>query len=62
MLKRQNSFEWIDEWEAAFKELKSYLSFFPLMVKPKERDNLQLYLLVSKSAVSFVLVQNEGRY
>ncbi|KAK3010667.1 hypothetical protein RJ639_010839 [Escallonia herrerae] len=45
--------------EKSFKELKTYLSFPPLLSKPLSREDLFLYLLVTEVAVSAVLVREE---
>lgn len=61
VLKGRNNFEWIVEFEAALKEMKSYLGSLPLLVKWKEKDILLLYLSVLESIVGFILVRNEKR-
>ena len=57
----KRAFAWIDECEAAFQELKRYLSSPPLLSPSKEGENLYLYLAVSASAVSAVLIREEGK-
>ena len=59
ILKR--AFAWIDECEAAFQELKRYLSNPPLLSPTKEGESLQLYLAVSTTAVSAALIREEGK-
>ena len=59
MLKR--AFAWTDECEAAFQELKRYLSNPPLLSPTKEGESLQLYLAVSTTAVSAALIREEGK-
>ncbi|KAM1053108.1 hypothetical protein ACFX2C_000641 [Malus domestica] len=51
---------WTDECAEAFKNLKDYMSKAPLLSKPEVGDTLIIYLLVSTSAVSSVLIQNDG--
>lgn len=52
----RRSFEWTVDCDLAVNELKSYLSSAPLLVKPKEFENLYLYLVVSSHAMSLALV------
>ena len=54
-------FAWTDEFEAAFQELKRYLSNPPLLSPSKEGENLYLYLVVSATAVSATLIREEDR-
>ena len=57
----KQAFIWIDECEAAFQELKRYLSN-PLLLNPsKEGEDLFLYLAVSITAVSAALIREEQR-
>ncbi|KAM2611812.1 hypothetical protein TB2_031863 [Malus domestica] len=51
---------WTDECAEAFKNLKDYMSKAPLLSKPKVGDTLIIYLSVSPSAVSSVLIRNDG--
>ena len=55
------TFAWTDECEAAFQELKYYLSNPPLMSSSKEGEDLFLYLAVSATAVSATLIREENR-
>ncbi|XP_050277987.1 uncharacterized protein LOC126719481 [Quercus robur] len=57
----KQAFAWTDECEAAFQELKQYLSSPPLLSPSKEGENLYLYLAVSASAVSATLIREEGK-
>nr|XP_023929639.1 uncharacterized protein LOC112040950 [Quercus suber] len=57
----KQAFEWTDECEAAFQELKCYLSNPPLLSPSKEGENLYLYLAVSSTAVSAALIREEDR-
>ncbi|XP_050290223.1 uncharacterized protein LOC126728450 [Quercus robur] len=57
----KQAFAWTDECEAAFQELKQYLSSPPLLSSSKEGENLYLYLAVSASAVSAALIREEGK-
>ncbi|KAK0587512.1 hypothetical protein LWI29_024131 [Acer saccharum] len=48
---------WDEESERAFRELQSYLTNPPLLIKPLPGDILQLYLAVSSTATSAALVK-----
>ena len=54
----RKSFEWTDECQKAFKELKKYLSFPPLFSSSKLREELYIYLAISVE-VSAALVREE---
>ena len=56
----KQAFAWTDKCEAAFQELKRYLSSPPLLSPSKEGEDLYLYLAVSSSAVSATLIREEG--
>ena len=55
----RKSFEWMDECQKAFKDLKKYLSSLPLLSPSKPGEELYLYLVVSQAAVNAVLVREE---
>ncbi|KAM1243450.1 hypothetical protein ACFX2G_035701 [Malus domestica] len=50
---------WTDECAEAFKNLKEYMSKAPMLSKPEVSDTLIIYLSVSTSAVSSVLIRND---
>ena len=52
----KRAFVWMDECEAAFQELKRYLSNHPLLSPSKEGEDLFLYLAISTTAVSAALI------
>ena len=52
----KQAFVWTDECEAAFQDLKHYLSNPPLLSPSKEGEDLFLYLVVSVIAVSATLI------
>lgn len=56
----RKTFTWSEEWEEAFNKLKEYLMNPPLLSWPAEGEILYLYLAVSPSAVSSVLVREES--
>ncbi|KAM1182313.1 hypothetical protein ACFX19_000822 [Malus domestica] len=51
---------WTDECAEAFKNLKDYMSKALLFSKPEVGETLIIYLSVSTSAVSSVLIRNDG--
>ena len=57
----KQAFAWTDECEAAFQELKRYLSNPPLLSPSKEGENLHLNLAVSTTAVSAALIREGGK-
>ncbi|XP_075645755.1 uncharacterized protein LOC142616883 [Castanea sativa] len=57
----KRSFQWIDECQKAFEELKVYLST-PLLLSPSmPGEELFLYLVVSLAMVSVALIKEEGK-
>ncbi|PKA63854.1 putative mitochondrial protein [Apostasia shenzhenica] len=58
-LRNNKKGQWDGECEAAFIELKKYLTSAPVLVAPKEGSILSLYLGVSDTAVSAVLLDSE---
>jgi ribonuclease HI len=56
MKKLDKKFEWTEEAEAAFSQLKKVLSTPPVLVAPKEREPLLLYITATHQVVSRVLV------
>ncbi|KAM2392300.1 hypothetical protein ACFX1X_035803 [Malus domestica] len=60
-LKRSKKYiTWTDECAEAFKNLKYYMSKAHLLFKPEVGDTLIIYLSVLASAVSSVLIRNDG--
>ncbi|XP_068461695.1 uncharacterized protein [Phaseolus vulgaris] len=57
LLKKTTKFEWTDECEQNFQQLKTFLSSPPVIQKPNAREPTVVYLAVSNEAVSSVLVQ-----
>ena len=52
-------FEWTDECQVAFEDLKKYLSSPPLLSPSKPREELYLYIAVSQATISATLVREE---
>ena len=57
LLKKTTKFEWTDECEQNFQQLKTFLASPPVIPKPNAREPIVVYLVVSNEAVSSVLVQ-----
>ena len=56
----RKSFEWTDECQKAFEDLKKYL-LSPLLLNPsRPREELYLYIAISQATVSAALVREEG--
>jgi hypothetical protein len=56
MKKLDDKFEWIEEADAAFAQLKKVLSTPPVLVAAKEKEPLLLYIAATHQVVSTVLV------
>ena len=56
----RKSFEWMDECQKAFEDLKKYLLSPPLISPSRPGEELYLYIAVSQAAVSATLVREEG--
>jgi hypothetical protein len=64
MKKSDDKFEWTEEADTAFAQLKKVLSTLPVLVAPKEKEPLLLYIAATHQVVSTVLVverSEEGR-
>ena len=57
----RKAFQWMEECQQAFEELKVYLTFPPLLSPSQTIEELYLYLAVSASAVSSALIREEER-
>ncbi|XP_038688375.1 uncharacterized protein LOC119987518 [Tripterygium wilfordii] len=56
---KTNDFAWTADCEKALQQLKEYLTSPPLLSKHKENEQLYVYLAVSETAVSAVLIREE---
>ena len=56
VLKKAGPVKWTPEAEAALQDLKRYLSSTPILVAPKPREPLLLYLAATNQVVSAALV------
>ena len=57
----KKAFEWTDECQQAFEELKRYLTEPPLLSPSKQGEELYLYLAISPTAVNSALIREEER-
>ena len=55
----KKSFEWMDECQQAFKNLKVYLSSPPLLSPSRPREELYLYLAISQAAISAAFIREK---
>ena len=60
LLKKWKGFQWDEECDAAFQDLKDYLMQASMLTAPKRGKDLFMYLLVSEHAVSTVLLRDRG--
>ena len=59
LLKKWKGFQWNEECDTAFRDLKNYLMQAPMLIAPESGDDLFMYLLVSEHAVSAVLLRDK---
>ncbi|GKB81784.1 reverse transcriptase domain-containing protein, partial [Tanacetum coccineum] len=57
---KKSDFHWTPDAEQAFKQLKQHLSELPLLVAPKPKEKLIVYLFASHGAISAVLMTKRG--
>ena len=57
----RKTFEWTDQCQKAFQDLKLYLTTAPLLSPSILGEELYLYLVVSPHAVSSALIREEGK-
>ena len=55
-MKKKGPFEWTEEANKAFQDLKRYLTSPPVMVAPRPREPLVLYLAATPYSASAALV------
>ncbi|GKA67877.1 reverse transcriptase domain-containing protein [Tanacetum coccineum] len=59
---KKSDFQWTQEAEAAFKQMKKLITELPMLTAPKEKEELIVYLAAAKEASSAVLMTNrEGK-
>ena len=57
----KKAFDWTDQCQKAFQDLKVYLTTAPLLSPSIPGEELYLYLAVSPHAVSSALIREEGK-
>jgi len=57
----RKAFEWTDECQQEFEDLKMYLTTTPLLNSSKPGEEMHLYLATSPYVVSSALVGEEGK-
>jgi hypothetical protein len=60
LLKKQDKFQWTQEAQEAFEDLKKYLTTPPTLVAPKPHENLQLYISAISNVVSTAIIIERG--
>ncbi|GJT48973.1 reverse transcriptase domain-containing protein [Tanacetum coccineum] len=59
---KKSDFQWTQEAEAAFKQMKKLIAELPMLTAPKEKEELIIYLAAAKEAISAVLMtEREGK-
>ncbi|GKE91008.1 reverse transcriptase domain-containing protein [Tanacetum coccineum] len=59
---KKSDFQWTQEAEAAFKQMKKLIAELPMLSAPKENEELIVYLAAAKEAISAVLMTDmEGK-
>jgi hypothetical protein len=56
LLQKTDGFQWDDQAVAAFIELKQYLKSLPMLVPPKPKDVLLLYVAATNIVVSTIII------
>ena len=60
LLKKWKGFQWDEECDKAFWDLKEYLTQAPMLTAPDPGEDLFMYLSMSDHAVSVVLLKDRG--
>nr|XP_027060996.1 uncharacterized protein LOC113687629 [Coffea arabica] len=60
ILKAPKDFQWTEECQKAFTDLKAYLAELPTLTAPEQGETLFLYLSACNEAVSAILVREDG--
>ena len=59
-MKSAKKFEWNNNCQTAFEEIKKFLTSPPLLSRPIPNKPLYLYLSIGYESIAFVLVQEKG--
>ncbi|GJT19342.1 reverse transcriptase domain-containing protein [Tanacetum coccineum] len=57
---KKRDFQWTQEAEVAFKQMKKLIAELPMLTAPKEKKELIIYLAAAKEAISAVLMTERG--
>ncbi|GJT95357.1 reverse transcriptase domain-containing protein [Tanacetum coccineum] len=57
---KKSDFQWTQEAEIAFKQMKKLIAELPMLAAPKEKEELIIYLAAAKEAISAVLMTERG--
>ena len=57
----RKAFEWMNECQKAFQDLKDYITTAPLLSPSIPSEELYLYLTMSSHAISSALIREEGK-
>jgi hypothetical protein len=60
LLKKQDKFQWTQEAQEAFEDLKKYLTTPPTLVALEPHKNLQLYISTTSNVVSTAIIIEQG--
>ncbi|GKG24992.1 reverse transcriptase domain-containing protein, partial [Tanacetum coccineum] len=59
---KKSDFQWTQEAEIAFRQMKKLIAGLPMLTALKEREKLIIYLVAAKEAISAVLMtEREGK-
>ncbi|GJX39331.1 reverse transcriptase domain-containing protein [Tanacetum coccineum] len=57
---KKSDFQWTQEAEVAFKQMKKLIAELPMLTAPKEKEELIMYLAAAKEAISAILITERG--
>ncbi|GJV72000.1 reverse transcriptase domain-containing protein [Tanacetum coccineum] len=57
---KKRNFQWTQEAEVSFKQMKKLIAELPMLTAPKENKELIIYLAAAKEAISAVLMTEKG--
>ena len=61
LLKKRNKFEWSQECDELFAQLKQFMVAPPVLQKPIHGQNIMVYLSISEEVISLILVQEADK-